>query len=320
MEFGLDGDTAHPPQVELMVLEPERLKCRIVLEKEANIGRLSKCELQIDDHSVSRMHARVRLRGDGQYEVEDLDSHNGTIVNGDKVSRAVLDFGDEILLGIVRLRFGLPSGSTPDDISEMGVPETEEPRPFKFNRTHMAVVVSVLLFVVTVGIVAWKQDSVGGDNYSQWFQGKSFPEFKKGVRAFSLRNWDQAFEYFQEARRMEPDREYIVDYLDAIDRERVAAENLMLAKKARDAREFASAQRLAQKAAGSIYSRGDAKEVLKAIELSAKMQFTRGRQMLLSGNLDGAIEVLEGVVKLLPEWGEAKSTLLYAKSLRNSSK
>ena len=49
------------------------------------IGRDADCHLVLDDDKVSRRHARIRLRPGRTPEVEDLDSANGTFVNGSRV-------------------------------------------------------------------------------------------------------------------------------------------------------------------------------------------------------------------------------------------
>lgn len=51
------------------------------------IGRLAQFELMLDDPSVSRRHAEVRRQGDG-WIVQDLESTNGTYVNGTRVAGA----------------------------------------------------------------------------------------------------------------------------------------------------------------------------------------------------------------------------------------
>lgn len=53
------------------------------------VGRASGCEVQPRAISVSRRHARIDVRG-GCWTVTDLDSANGTFVNGVRVSRAAL--------------------------------------------------------------------------------------------------------------------------------------------------------------------------------------------------------------------------------------
>lgn len=82
------------------------------------IGRSSQCEVTIADPFLSRRHARLTWR-DGAWWIEDLGSHNGTLLNGRQVAEAtpVAD-GDEIQLSASRVRVrGEPaesSGLTPD--------------------------------------------------------------------------------------------------------------------------------------------------------------------------------------------------------------
>ncbi len=55
-------------------------------------------ELRISDSEISRDHARLR-RADDEWELVDLDSKNGTLINGVKAERAVLVDGDLIEIG-----------------------------------------------------------------------------------------------------------------------------------------------------------------------------------------------------------------------------
>lgn len=66
---------------------------------EAKIGRGAGCEVRLPDDGVSRAHARLVTEGD-QILLEDLDSRNGTFLNGKKVSSLVaLADGDKIQIG-----------------------------------------------------------------------------------------------------------------------------------------------------------------------------------------------------------------------------
>ena len=59
---------------------------------------------------VSRRHAEVSPLRDNAYELLDLDSSNGTFVNGVRVTRHVLHPGDVITLGsATKLTFGVPA-------------------------------------------------------------------------------------------------------------------------------------------------------------------------------------------------------------------
>jgi hypothetical protein len=68
------------------------------------IGRAPGCDVVLDDRNVSRRHAEIRRRGPVVVLI-DLDSTNGTIVNGRRVREHPLADGDRITLGNSRLTF-----------------------------------------------------------------------------------------------------------------------------------------------------------------------------------------------------------------------
>ena len=75
-----------------------------VLSRRTRIGRAAGCELQIDSSSVSRHHAVV-LVGPSDTIIEDLNSTNGVLVNGRKVTRQVLSDGDLLTFGETKFRY-----------------------------------------------------------------------------------------------------------------------------------------------------------------------------------------------------------------------
>jgi pSer/pThr/pTyr-binding forkhead associated (FHA) protein len=65
----------------------------------ATLGRGRDCDVVFDDSTVSKSHARLRLEA-GAATIEDLDSTNGTLLNGSRVAgMAALRRGDRIDLG-----------------------------------------------------------------------------------------------------------------------------------------------------------------------------------------------------------------------------
>src|SRR5712691_8213577 len=67
--------------------------------EETIVGRQSGCDLRIPSSSVSRRHCRLSFR-DGYLTVEDLESSNGTYVNGEKVKgQHVVRPGDQLEIG-----------------------------------------------------------------------------------------------------------------------------------------------------------------------------------------------------------------------------
>ena len=73
---------------------------------ETLIGRSPSTCVTVHDENASREHAIVTHDlDDGVYTIEDLQSTNGTRVNGKRVRTATLADGDEIQLGQTRFRF-----------------------------------------------------------------------------------------------------------------------------------------------------------------------------------------------------------------------
>src|SRR5262245_26717411 len=81
------------------------------------LGRGNDCDIRINDHSVSRRHARIQPGADGYYAV-DLQSTNGTFVNDVPASISKLKAGDYL-----RHAFG---GSTLEHISAPAASITKE--------------------------------------------------------------------------------------------------------------------------------------------------------------------------------------------------
>jgi catechol 2,3-dioxygenase-like lactoylglutathione lyase family enzyme len=78
---------------------------RVVLGPEAlTIGRLPESAIVINDPNASRRHAEIRRVGNDVYVV-DLNSTNGTRVNGAPVKERKLSDGDQIVIGTTVLRF-----------------------------------------------------------------------------------------------------------------------------------------------------------------------------------------------------------------------
>ena len=69
------------------------------------LGRHPDCDIQLESNAVSRRHAQVSTEAGRSY-LEDLDSGNGTFVNGQRITeRVLLEHSDRVKLGPVLLRF-----------------------------------------------------------------------------------------------------------------------------------------------------------------------------------------------------------------------
>jgi len=82
--------------------EPD-LTFRLLPGSMKTVGRATRADFIVDANLVSRVHCRLSA-GATEIEVEDLDSTNGTFVNGQRVDkRATARVGDRIGIGRVEL-------------------------------------------------------------------------------------------------------------------------------------------------------------------------------------------------------------------------
>src|SRR5262249_59150640 len=80
------------------------------------LGRARAQDIAASDRTVSRHHAELRRTASG-YQIVDLDSHNGTFVNGQQVGSAPLTEGDIVGIGPSTFRL---SGSELQEFVDTG--------------------------------------------------------------------------------------------------------------------------------------------------------------------------------------------------------
>ena len=82
--------------------EPEKT-FRILPGSVRTLGRATGADFSLDAALVSRVHCRLVALPGGELEVRDLESTNGTFVNGQRVETARLESGDRLQIGRVEL-------------------------------------------------------------------------------------------------------------------------------------------------------------------------------------------------------------------------
>lgn len=88
---------------------PATLLFRLMPGTIKTVGRAPRADFVVDAPLVSRLHCRLSLHPDGLL-VEDLESTNGTFVNGERVTRLVLRSGDALRVG--RMEFLVRDSAT----------------------------------------------------------------------------------------------------------------------------------------------------------------------------------------------------------------
>lgn len=104
-------------------------------DEKTTVGRLADNSLQIDDGSVSSRHAEIEFEA-AAFHLHDLGSTNGTFVNGERVTDAVLRHGDEIRFGMVESVFHgeeeAPDQPLPESTSVAAEAAKASARPSQF--------------------------------------------------------------------------------------------------------------------------------------------------------------------------------------------
>ena len=76
--------------------------------EETIIGRNPTTDITLLDESISREHAIVSMdEASGEYMLEDLQSTNGSKVNGKRIRSSQLAHGDEVEIGHTKFKFFL---------------------------------------------------------------------------------------------------------------------------------------------------------------------------------------------------------------------
>jgi signal transduction histidine kinase/CheY-like chemotaxis protein len=97
--------TGNQDAARLVLLSGGEIGRRYTLAEVSVIGRDEGATIFLDDAEVSRKHAVIARSQPGRYTITDLDSSNGTLVNGQRVESGELSFGDRIQVGSHEMLF-----------------------------------------------------------------------------------------------------------------------------------------------------------------------------------------------------------------------
>lgn len=161
-KFATESAKDLPPR--LIVLAGPRVGSELPLpEGRSIIGRGEEAAVWVNDTSMSREHAAIDGRGD-TFEIRDLGSSNGVLVNGAAQRKVKLQAGDVIELGNVRLKF-VPRATASSVLERPRVAGTTAP-----GRSPMALFLPFVLVGVVgaVGYFYWKSQQSAQDQLAQF--------------------------------------------------------------------------------------------------------------------------------------------------------
>src|SRR5687767_1419212 len=94
--------TEADPMHELTITGPSPARRMLLTDGVHLIGRLPENEIHLDGEGISREHAKIEVHG-AEAVVVDLDSLNGTLIDGQLVKKRRLADGDVLSIGKFRL-------------------------------------------------------------------------------------------------------------------------------------------------------------------------------------------------------------------------
>jgi pSer/pThr/pTyr-binding forkhead associated (FHA) protein len=255
--------------------------------REYDVGRDEILEIPLDDPTVSRRHARLRV-SEGGVMVLDLRSSNGTFLNGEQVKRELATAGD-------RLRFGEVGFKLKRVEPEVG--QAEQPEKKKLGPRRLIIISAAGLAVVALlvlGLALQRRFSGGKKGGPPKQQGETLSEkqrrlfrekLERGQRHLSHQRWKKATREFQDALEDYPSmeaKERAEGLLKKAKREQEAKKQIAKAKQAFEATSgdldgYLSALSLFKKVPLDSYYSIEAKDKVEKISLRlAKLYVDQG--------------------------------------------
>ncbi len=127
------------------------------LRGKTSLGRHSENDIFVNVDGISRKHALISVLADG-LEIEDLDSSNGTFVNGKQITKQKLNIGDEVKLDNIRFLIQAPGAPMSDaaPTSQAKPAKTAPPAAQDSSSGNTAKwLITLLVLAAAAGAGAW---------------------------------------------------------------------------------------------------------------------------------------------------------------------
>ena len=106
IDVNIEASSEMRPRV--VVISGDNAGAAYPLKSTTSFGRAETSTVPLNDAKCSRQHAQIQQHGN-EYMIIDLNSSNGTYINGENVEEHVLSNDDEILIGDTLLQFQIDS-------------------------------------------------------------------------------------------------------------------------------------------------------------------------------------------------------------------
>ncbi|MBN1962781.1 MAG: FHA domain-containing protein [Deltaproteobacteria bacterium] len=300
------------------------LGAEFTLSTDDIIGRSSSCSIIFNETSVSRQHAQIYREGNLYYLI-DKNSANGTFVNHQRISKQILQNGDEINFGNAMFRFIAPGEIykrdplLKNDIPAANVIVKESTRDRSAFTTAssaessvlsyvlISVVILLIAAVIALGIIYLRRQDLPTPRAT------AANYFASGVTAMQKRQWEKAQSQFNIFLTLEPANQAGQRYLKKIEREKSFERQLLAARSALAGGELLLAYNQASSILDSAYTT-EAKILLNKINKQLNSNIDEAKNAINAGKYNDAIKLLTIVDAIRPGHAEVTNLLERART------
>lgn len=137
-----------------LVVQEAGAQLRHPIEGKLVVGREPHCDVRLSDLTISRRHARIEACG-GRFLLKDLDSGNGTYVDGRRIQEEVLTGGEILRFGDVTAFLDV---EMPEELTaSQKLKQTLSVKPCKKTRPLAAVLVSTMGILLLLSATAYER-------------------------------------------------------------------------------------------------------------------------------------------------------------------
>jgi diguanylate cyclase (GGDEF)-like protein len=133
-----DAGARERGQTYLVVLSGNRIGEVVKVAPGLSVGRGAQATFRVADMGASRVHIRFEIDEDQRVRVTDLESRNGTYVNGQKIFSTILEDGDKIRIGTTTiLKFSYTDKLEEEFQQQLYDSTIRDPLTRLYNRRHL---------------------------------------------------------------------------------------------------------------------------------------------------------------------------------------
>ncbi len=270
------------------------------------IGRHDDCTIVLRDASMSRHHAIIS-RDDGYYVVADQNSSNGTFVNGQRIEKARLRSGDEVVFGNVAFKF-LEAGDTLENNGDG--PKAQEKNGSKKDlatigtstghlpKHYLAVAAGIAILLASfVGIIINKLRTPVNDQIDA-VQIRAI--FNEGITAFRGRKWNESLSRFTTIYQLEPGSILIKRYIERIKQESEIEQRLNSIQETISQKRFTEALALLEKVPEETVYKAEIHGLKNQIENDTQKEIAKVQEVIDSDAAADALPMIESLRSILP--------------------